>query len=54
MGFDILQIAIVLAILLLLVKPVGTYMAVVFMRKKSPLDRVFDPVDNTIYRLERR
>ena len=51
MGFNILQIAIVLAILLLLVKPVGTYMAVVFMRKKSPLDRVFDPVDNTIYRL---
>jgi potassium-transporting ATPase potassium-binding subunit len=51
MGFDILQMAILLVILFLLVRPVGTYMAAVFMRKKSPVDRVFDPVDNAIYRL---
>src|SRR5712691_228593 len=52
MGFDILQMAIVLVILFLLVRPVGSYMAAVFMRKKSPVDRVFDPVDNAIYRLD--
>src|SRR5712691_8532768 len=51
MGSDILQIAIVLAILLLLVKPVGTYMAAVFMGKKTVLDRVLDPVDNAIYKV---
>src|SRR5882762_6162279 len=51
MGFDILQIIIVLAVLLLLVKPVGTYMAAVFMGKKTPLDRVLDPIDNAIYRV---
>ena len=51
MGFDILQMIILLVILFLLVRPVGTYMAAVFMRKKSPVDRVFDPVDNAIYRL---
>jgi K+-transporting ATPase ATPase A chain len=51
MPLDILQILIVLAILLLLVRPVGTYMAAVFMRKPSALDRVFDPIDNSIYRL---
>src|SRR6266853_6200448 len=51
MGFDILQMVIVLAILFLLVRPVGSYMAAVFMGKQSPVDRVFDPVDNAIYRL---
>src|ERR1700716_3228757 len=51
MGFDILQMVIVLAILFLLVKPLGSYMAAVFMGKKSAVDRVFDPVDNAIYRL---
>ncbi len=51
MGFDILQMLIVLVILLLLVRPVGTYMAAVFTRKPTRLDRVFDPIDSGIYRL---
>ncbi len=51
MPLDILQMLIVLAILLLLVRPVGTYMAAVFTRKPSAVDRVFDPIDNGIYRL---
>ena len=40
MGLDILQMVIVLAILLLLVRPVGTYMAAVFTGKRTVLDRV--------------
>src|SRR5260221_3605776 len=51
MPLDILQMLIVLAILLLLVRPVGTYMAAVCTRKPSAVDRVFDPIDNGIYRL---
>src|ERR1700738_5652903 len=51
MPFDILQMLIVLAILFLLVRPVGTYMAAVCTRKPSAVDRVFDPIDNGIYRL---
>jgi K+-transporting ATPase ATPase A chain len=42
---------IVLVILLVLVRPVGTYMAAVFTRKRTVLDPVFDPIDNGIYRL---
>jgi len=51
MALDILQIVIVLAVLLVLVRPVGTYLAAVFTRRRSGLDRVFDPIDNGIYRL---
>jgi potassium-transporting ATPase potassium-binding subunit len=51
MAFDIGQMAIVLVILLLLVRPVGTYMAAVFMRKRTWLDPVLDPVDNAIYKI---
>src|ERR1700730_16019120 len=51
MALDILQMLIVLVLLFLLVRPVGAYMAAVFMRKKSVVDRVFDPIDNGIYRL---
>src|SRR5260370_10263497 len=51
MPADVLQMLMVLAILLLLVRPVGTYMAAVFTRKPTALDRVFDPIDNGIYRL---
>ena len=51
MPADVLQMLIVLAILLLLVRPVGTYMAAVFTREPSAVDRVFDPIDNGIYRL---
>jgi K+-transporting ATPase ATPase A chain len=49
--FDWLQIAIVLAITLLLVRPVGSYIAAVFTGKHTFLDRVLDPVDRAIYRL---
>src|ERR1700730_8501788 len=51
MALDILQMLCVRFILFLLVRPVGTYMAAVFTRKKSVVDRVFDPIDNGIYRL---
>jgi potassium-transporting ATPase potassium-binding subunit len=51
MALDILQMLIVLVILFLLVRPVGTYMAAVFTRKPMVVDRVFDPIDNGIYRL---
>src|SRR4030088_1859095 len=51
MAFDIVQMLIVLVILFLLVRPVGTYMAAVFTRKPSAGGRVFDPIDNGIYRL---
>ena len=51
MGLDILQMAIVIVILLLLVKPVGTYMAAVFMGKRTWLDPVLNPVDNAIYKV---
>jgi K+-transporting ATPase A subunit len=40
MGLDILQMVIVLAILFALVFPVGTYMAAVFMRRKTWIDPV--------------
>jgi K+-transporting ATPase ATPase A chain len=48
---DWLQIAIVLAVLLLLVRPLGSYMAAVFTGKHTILDRVLDPVDRLIYRI---
>src|SRR5258708_32229482 len=51
MPADVLQMLIVLAILLLLVRPVGTYLAAVLRRTPSAGDRVFDPIDNGIYRL---
>jgi K+-transporting ATPase ATPase A chain len=48
---DWLQIAIVLAIILLLVRPMGSYMYAVFTGKRTFLDRVLDPVDRVIYRI---
>ena len=51
MAFDILQIVLVLAIMFLLVPPVGTYMAAVFTGKRTWLDPVLNPVDNAIYRI---
>ncbi|MBV9580665.1 MAG: potassium-transporting ATPase subunit A, partial [Chloroflexi bacterium] len=51
MALDILQVAIVLVLLLLLVRPVGTYMAAVFSGKRTWLDPVLNPVDNAIYKL---
>jgi K+-transporting ATPase ATPase A chain len=51
MAIDVLQMVIVLTIILLLVRPVGSYMAAVFMRRRTWLDPVLDPVDGAIYRL---
>lgn len=39
MALDLLQIAIVLIVLLLLVRPVSGYMAAVFTHKRTWLDR---------------
>ncbi|NBC72438.1 potassium-transporting ATPase subunit KdpA [Paenibacillus sacheonensis] len=49
MGF--LQVAVTLAIVMLLVKPVGTYLVNVFSQEKTKLDRVFGPVERLIYRI---
>src|SRR5215831_1125660 len=51
MAIDILQVAIVLVLLLLLVKPVGLYMAAVFTGKRTWLDPVLNPVENAIYKI---
>ena len=51
MALDILQMAIVLVLLLLLVRPVGTYMAAVFTGKRTWLDPVLNPVDNAIFKV---
>lgn len=48
-GMDILQIVVVLAILGLLVKPLGTYIYHVFSNEPNRLDRVFHPVEKVIY-----
>jgi K+-transporting ATPase ATPase A chain len=51
MALDILQVAMVLVLLLLLVKPVGLYMAAVFTGKRTWLDPVLNPVDNFIVKV---
>jgi potassium-transporting ATPase potassium-binding subunit len=51
MLLDWLQIAVVLAIILLLVRPLGSYLAAVFTGKRTILDRALDPVDRAIFRL---
>jgi K+-transporting ATPase ATPase A chain len=43
--------AIVVVILLLLVRPVGSYMAAVFTGKRTWLDPVLNPIDNAIYKI---
>ena len=47
----ILQIALYLAVLLALAKPLGAYMARVYEGKPFGLDRVLGPVERGIYRL---
>ncbi|WP_248930768.1 potassium-transporting ATPase subunit KdpA [Paenibacillus hamazuiensis] len=49
MGF--VQVAVTLAIILLLVKPAGSYLVKVFDYDKTALDRVFGPFERGIYRL---
>jgi K+-transporting ATPase ATPase A chain len=48
---EILQIVLFLVVVLLLVKPVGWYMARVYEGKPCGLDRVLGPVERLIYRL---
>jgi len=48
---DIVQILIVLAALMLLVKPVGTYVYHVFSNETNRLDRIFGPFEKNLYRL---
>ena len=49
----ILQISLYLVVLLLLVKPLGAFMARVFQREKTFLDPVLGPVERLIYRVAR-
>jgi K+-transporting ATPase ATPase A chain len=47
----VLQIVVVLVILLLLIKPTGTYLYHVFNHEPNRLDKGFGPVERVIYRL---
>ncbi|QNK55075.1 potassium-transporting ATPase subunit KdpA [Paenibacillus sp. PAMC21692] len=47
----IVQIAIVLIVLILLVKPLGTYVYHVFSNKRNRSDAVFGPIENLLYKL---
>ena len=51
MLLDFLQLGIALALLYLLVFPVGRYLAAVFTGRPTWIDRIIDPLDNAIYRL---
>jgi K+-transporting ATPase ATPase A chain len=48
---EILQVVLFLAVVLLLVKPLGWYMARVFEGKPCGLDKVLGPVERLIYRI---
>lgn len=47
----VLQILLFFGVIVLLVKPLGTFMEAIFERKKTLLDRVFGPVERLIYRI---
>ncbi|MZQ84082.1 potassium-transporting ATPase subunit KdpA [Paenibacillus sp. 5J-6] len=47
----LLQVVITLVVIMLLVKPVGSYLVKVFSSEKSGLDRVFGPFERVSYRL---
>ncbi len=49
--YGLLQIAIYLIVLLLLVKPLGGYMARVYQGERTILDRVLRPTEHLVYRL---
>ncbi len=49
--YGLLQIAIYLIVLLLLVKPLGGYMARVYQGERTSLDRVLLPAEHLVYRL---
>lgn len=48
---DYLQLGLYLAVLLLLVKPLGSYMAAVFSETPNRVTRFGEPVERTLYRL---
>jgi potassium-transporting ATPase potassium-binding subunit len=50
---SIMQIGFYFAVLLLLVRPLGRFMARVFQRERTFLDPVFGPVERLVYRLAR-
>src|SRR5512139_1995861 len=47
----VLQIAIYLCVLILLVKPLGSYMARVYQGERTLLHRILEPVERLTYRL---
>lgn len=51
MGMGMLQVVITLGIIMLLVKPMGSYLVKVFDYEKSGLDRVFAPFERVCYRI---
>lgn len=51
MGIGLAQIGLYLLVLLILVKPLGLYMARVYSGERTPLDRLVGPVERLIYRL---
>jgi K+-transporting ATPase ATPase A chain len=51
MSMGIVQIVVTLLIVILLVKPVGSYLVKVFDYEKTGLDRFFGPCERLIYRL---
>src|SRR3984893_7847422 len=51
MGMGFVQVAITLIIIMLLVKPVGSYLVKVFNYEKTGLDRIFGPFERITYRI---
>jgi len=51
LAYEIAQVVLFLGVLLLLVRPIGWYMARVYEGKPCGLDRVLGPVERLIYRL---
>jgi K+-transporting ATPase ATPase A chain len=52
-AFSLIQIGVYLTILLLLVKPLGAYMAHVYQGERTFFDPVFKPLERLIYRIAR-
>ena len=50
-GMDLLQLGLYFGVLLLLVKPLGAYMARVYQGERSVLDPILRPIERLIYRL---
>lgn len=51
MSTGIVQIAITLLIIILLIKPAGSYLVNVFSYEKTKLDKVFEPIEKMLYRI---